>query len=424
MFLDEARLAGRIQHPNAVSTLDVVATKGELFLVMEYVHGDALSHLLKWQRAHGKVMDPSLAASIVCGALHGLHAAHEARDERGSPLGIVHRDVSPHNILVGIDGIARVLDFGVAKAVGRIQTTRDGQLEGKLAYMAPEQLRGDIVDRRVDVYAAAVVLWEALAGHPLFQGDNEGVMVTRVLAGATEPPSRYHSDISDELDTVVMRGLAPHLADRFDIAREFAVALEEAVGLASPRKVGEWVEGIAGGTLSSRARLIEDIETATAVPSELGGIGPEVILGETPSMDPPVPQSAAGEGTSRAAGGDTAVTVASAAPPLSRSSSQLSSITVTRSRPASGASKSRATPIMMALGALALLGIGGLFAALTLGGGSPGSHDEAADEVALQTTSEAAAVASTSPAAEPDDATAEAGLVGQCVDRHPHAAAA
>src|SRR5580700_11191148 len=174
MFLDEARLAARIRHPNVVSTLDVVATEGELFVVMEYVPGDSLARLLFAAKERSERVPLSVAASIMVDMLHGLHAAHEASDERGQPLNLVHRDVSPHNVLVGTDGAAHLIDFGVAKATGRAQVTREGQLKGKLAYMAPEQLGGSPVDRRADVFGASVVLWEMLTGQRLFDGADEG----------------------------------------------------------------------------------------------------------------------------------------------------------------------------------------------------------------------------------------------------------
>ncbi|HEY6462542.1 MAG TPA: serine/threonine-protein kinase, partial [Polyangiaceae bacterium] len=171
MFLDEARIAARIRHPNVVSTLDVVTLDGELYLVMDYVAGESVAHLLRGLRRRDAFVPPRIAVTIACDMLAGLHAAHEATDDHGQPLGIVHRDVSPQNVLVGTDGSARVVDFGVAKAAGRMQTTREGQVKGKAAYMAQEQLRGGAVDRRTDVYSAAVVLWETLTGERLFKSD-------------------------------------------------------------------------------------------------------------------------------------------------------------------------------------------------------------------------------------------------------------
>jgi len=183
MFLDEARLAARIRHPNVVATLDVVATDGELFLVMDYVQGESLARL-----GRRRIIAPRLVASIVCGALHGLHAAHEARNERGEPLNIVHRDVSPQNILVGVDGTARLLDFGVAKASGRAHNTRDGHIKGKISYMAPEQFRSQVT-RQTDIYACAIVAWEALTGQRLFGGGDEMEILAKALAGTAAAPA-------------------------------------------------------------------------------------------------------------------------------------------------------------------------------------------------------------------------------------------
>jgi serine/threonine-protein kinase len=261
MLLDEARLAARIVHPNVVPTLDVVTERGEVFVVMEYVHGESLSKLLRAARRDDAPAPLAVTSAILCGVLHGLHAAHEARDQRGEPLGMVHRDVSPHNILVGHDGIARLVDFGVAKAAGRLHTTQDGQIKGKLAYMAPEQLRGEALDRRTDVYAAGVVLWEMLTGKRLFGADNEGETVTNVLERNVEPPSA-HADVPRALDDVVLRAVARKPAKRFEDARQMARALEDALPLASPTAVAEWVEACAGEALAERSRVRARIEVA------------------------------------------------------------------------------------------------------------------------------------------------------------------
>ncbi len=287
MFIDEARVAGRIQHPNVVPMLDVVALQGELFLVMEFIQGESLSRLLRAARATGELVPVPIVTNIVAGVLDGLHAAHEALSQRGEPLGIVHRDVSPQNVIVGADGVARVLDFGVAKAAGRLQTTRDGQLKGKLAYMAPEQLRGEAVDRRTDIYAASVVLWEALTGRRLFDADNQAALFGLVLAGATEPPSRHRPSLPAGRDRVVMRGLTADPEQRYATAREMASALEEVVAPSSPREVAAWVEQFAGESLKRRGERLAEIESISEV-------HPGVVSGQpsTPSIAPPPAEGA------------------------------------------------------------------------------------------------------------------------------------
>jgi serine/threonine-protein kinase len=281
MFLDEARLVARIRHPNVVPTLDIIADQGELFLVMEYAAGESLARLLKTTKDRGERIPVPLVATIMVGALQGLHAAHEAKDERGQPLDLVHRDVSPHNIHVGTDGVTRVIDFGVAKAAGRIQTTRDGQIKGKLAYMPPEQLRGGEVTRQSDVFAAGICLWEMLCGFRLFQADNEGAVIAKVLSGNIEAPSRYLTDPAKRdaalltgqehlaaLDAVVLRALATDPDDRFTTAREMARALEQAVRLASISEVGDFVERNAQTILKQRADIVAEIESSTSYSAE------------------------------------------------------------------------------------------------------------------------------------------------------------
>jgi eukaryotic-like serine/threonine-protein kinase len=261
MFLDEARLAARIHHPNVVPTLDIVATTGELFLVMEFIQGESLSHLIRAAKARGEKIPADMVAAIMVGALLGLHAAHEAMSDRGEPLGIVHRDVSPQNILVGTDGVARVLDFGVAKAIDRVhQTTQDGQLKGKLAYMAPEQI-GGVVSRATDVYAASVVLYEALTGKGLFAGENGAQTLERILKGCVVPPSHHVSGVLSALDAVTMRGLRVDPAERYSTARDMARALEDAIPLPTASRIGDWVEIAARETLVERSSRIVRIES-------------------------------------------------------------------------------------------------------------------------------------------------------------------
>jgi serine/threonine protein kinase len=278
MFLDEARLCARIRHPNVVPTLDVIAGDRQLLIVMEYVQGESLSRLFRAAVARGERVPLKVAIAILSGVLHGLHAAHEAKDERGQPLGIVHRDVSPQNVLVGADGIARVLDFGIAKAKGRLYTTQDGRVKGKLAYMAPEQLRSDPVDRKSDIFAASIMAWELFTGKRLFEGESEGATITKVLLDPIPVPSSAVADRSDDpapssrdrapywaaLDAIVMRGLEREPSKRFDTAREMATALEEVVPPATVAQVSSWVESVAAEALLVRTARVQEIESSSA----------------------------------------------------------------------------------------------------------------------------------------------------------------
>ncbi|XXY18245.1 serine/threonine-protein kinase [Sorangium sp. So ce216] len=265
MLLDEARVAARIRHPNVVSTVDVVSSGGEVLLVMEYVHGESLARLLRAATREGGAPPPRIACAVLAGALHGLHAAHEATAEDGAPLHLVHRDVSPHNVLVGEDGVARVLDFGVAKSAGRAQITRDGQLKGKIAYMSPEQIAGEPLDRRADVYAAGVVLWETLTGERLFEGRGEALSILRLLQAGVDPPSARRPGVPPELEAITLRALAREPEDRYPTARAMALALEATGMAASTSEVGAWVALFAGEPLARRAALIAAIEPGVAV---------------------------------------------------------------------------------------------------------------------------------------------------------------
>jgi eukaryotic-like serine/threonine-protein kinase len=264
ILIDEARLSARIHHPNVVPTLDVIASNGELLLIMEYVRGESLSLLLRKEVERDRRVTPAIATAVAIGALHGLHAAHEATNDHGEPLGIVHRDVSPQNILVGVDGVARIIDFGIAKAAGRLQTTREGSLKGKTAYMAPEQLTATRVTRAADIYAMGVVLWETLTCTRLFEEDDHLSVIERVQAGAKDPPSRYAPEVSREVDAIVMRALARDPTDRFATALEMADELARAAPPAFATLVGAWCAEVADSSLLARGRLVAQIESDSA----------------------------------------------------------------------------------------------------------------------------------------------------------------
>jgi formylglycine-generating enzyme required for sulfatase activity/serine/threonine protein kinase len=299
-FIDEAWMVSRIHHQNVVPTLDVVSAEDELFLVLEYVQGESLWRLMK--AAHDlRVNIPTpVAITIASQLLNGLHAAHEATDESGAPLGIVHRDVSPQNVLVGVDGAARVLDFGVARASSRGEVSPEEKIQGKLSYMAPEQLAGAPVTRQADLYATAVILWEMLAGRRLFQRGNPQTLLVEKLFRAKIPrPGTMNESVPREVDAIVLKALSREPSDRYATAREMSIALEASGKLATASEVGEWVQRMAHDALAKRARQIADFEslslpTATVTPSMsplVASINPVNLTtpAAVPAPPPPLP---------------------------------------------------------------------------------------------------------------------------------------
>ncbi len=260
MFLDEGRTAMRVRHPNVVSTLDVLRTGDDLVLVMDYVHGESLWNLVRAAKEIDERVPVPIVAAILIDTLHGLQAAHEATDEHGAPLGIVHRDVSPQNILVGADGVTRLVDFGIAKAAGRLHSTHDSSVKGKYAYMAPEQVRGEHVSAVTDTYAASIVLWELLTGERLFVGKTEAETIHKCLVGRVQAPSLVAPSQGTTFDALLKKGLSRDPAARYATARAMASDLEACVAAAVPAEVAAWVTRIAGDALAARARTIAEIE--------------------------------------------------------------------------------------------------------------------------------------------------------------------
>jgi serine/threonine protein kinase len=301
MFLDEARLAAKIHHPNVVSTLDVGDDDGRLFLVMEYIEGDRLSGLIKAAGKRGRRIPPPIAARIFIDLLSGLHAAHELADSDGTGLSVVHRDVSPQNVLVGLDGVARITDFGIAKTEARVSETGLKQIKGKLAYMAPEQLDGEDVTRRTDLYAAGVVLWETLTGKRLFRGETDLDTVQLVIKGDVPRPSEIVTDLDPAFDAVVMKAIDRDPERRFATAAAFAEALEELpLKIANTRAVSALVQDLLGASLSARRDLVRRIGEGEALvlaemtnPSAVRFARTDLSLTLGSSLPPPLPSAPA-----------------------------------------------------------------------------------------------------------------------------------
>jgi serine/threonine-protein kinase len=226
MFLDEARLAAALHHQHIVQVHDIGQEKGEYFFAMEYVHGEDLRAVLTKLSREGATSPLEHVITIVAAAASALHYAHEFRGPDRRPLNIVHRDVSPANILVGYDGQVKVVDFGIAKATVRSSETQSGTLKGKISYMAPEQCMNQAIDRRSDVFALGIVLWELCCVRRLFKCSSEYLTMTAIVQGDIPKPSIHRPDLPPELESIIMKALAPKPADRYQTAEELRAALD------------------------------------------------------------------------------------------------------------------------------------------------------------------------------------------------------
>lgn len=270
MFIDEALLSARIQHPNVVHVEELGEDKGTYFLAMEYVHGSALSTLLGSLAKLERRLSPDIAVWIAMRLADGLHAAHELRGDDGQPLGVVHRDVSPQNVLLSMSGNVKLIDFGIAKAAGSsAKRTETGSLKGKLRYMAPEQAYGHAVDRRTDVYALGIVLWEMLTMHRMFSGANDLMILDQVRAPRPVPPSQLAPGIPPELDRVVLSALSPDPAARPPTAQDFRRWLGDALPAANnvdAGRVAEVLEAVLGERLEQRRAALPDSLSGVSLP--------------------------------------------------------------------------------------------------------------------------------------------------------------
>jgi serine/threonine protein kinase len=220
MFLDEVRLVRSIRHPNVVDVYDVGEHDGMMWMAMEWVEGESL-HTVIAEAGKRRAIPPELAVRIIADAAAGLHAAHELKDLDGSLRGVVHRDISPHNILIGTNGTVKLVDFGVAKAVGRIsEATRAGQLKGKFGYMSPEQALGKGVDRRSDIFSLGIVLFELTTSRRLFRGEHDIETLRLVISGAIPKPSAIDAKYPPELERIVLKALERNVSARYQTAAE------------------------------------------------------------------------------------------------------------------------------------------------------------------------------------------------------------
>lgn len=260
MFLDEARIAAKIHHPNVCETLDLGEDDGLFFMVMEYVEGETLSSLIRQLRKREDRLPVPCALQITADACRGLGAAHALEGNDGQPLNLVHRDVSPHNLLVTMDGRVKVVDFGIMKAAGKRSNTLTGQLRGKLTYMSPEQARGEPVDRRSDIYAMGVVLWELLAGARFYRGETESEILAQVSLGRRQKITDYRDDLPSSVTTVLEKALAESRSDRYETADEMLKDLRAALRQlldADQEDPREALSGVMNGFFAGRMRYIQ-----------------------------------------------------------------------------------------------------------------------------------------------------------------------
>lgn len=260
MLLDEARIAAAIDHPNVARILDVGEDRDVPFLVLEYVAGDSLNRLHRKLAEDDRRIPPELVLRILSDTCAGLHVAHELVGADGTPLGIVHRDISPQNILLSELGIAKLIDFGVAKAAGRLSAeTATGIIKGKVAYMAPEQALGLPVDRRADVWAVGAVAYYLLAGKPPFDGANDAARLIRAVSG--ERPDPLPTSVPAPIAEVVLRALSREARDRFETAAELRRAMEDAAVstslTATPEDVARFCAEHLGEAVRARKKMLE-----------------------------------------------------------------------------------------------------------------------------------------------------------------------
>jgi serine/threonine-protein kinase len=317
MFFDEARVAARISHPNVATVFDLGKHDDSYWIAMEYLHGEPLRETMRRTERPGQPMPPEIACRIIADSAEGLHAAHELAGTSGEKLNLVHRDVTPHNLFVTYDGMTKVVDFGIAVFSSRMASTRAGMLKGKLAYMSPEQVAGDPVDRRTDVFALGVVLWELTTGQRLFRMDSDLEMMAKVRECNPPRPSTVVRGYPVDLEKIVMKALSKNRNDRYRTARELSRALEsllmrrgmfvkndevaaymQSLFADRIRKREEhlrWAAGVTPPAEAAGAPVDEPATTVDELPTLPTVVSPQPEMTEVPSPD--APEARPGPGT-------------------------------------------------------------------------------------------------------------------------------
>ena len=363
MFFDEARLAALINHPNVVQTYDIGTEDGIPYLAMEYLEGQTLYELLRRAKVDRFAVPVEIVARMIADALDGLHHAHDLRDFNGNDLGVVHRDISPQNIFITYDGVVKVLDFGIAKAATQIIETRTGAIKGKYAYMAPEQAKGTHVDRRADVWAIGVVLWESLAGRRLFKAENDFETLQRTLNGPIPRLLEEQPELPPAIDRFLGKALSRDRSSRYASAADAQADLERylrsRLGPTGRTELGKFMQGVFADVVEEHRRFlgtcVDNTPVTPTTPSRSGARG--VAEGEDFSSS--------------------LVTPAVALPDTEPSQSQVMR-TVSRGEPR------RARSLLFAGGAIGLVGATALAVALLVSDGSPAPTVEVVERAPRQ----------------------------------------
>jgi eukaryotic-like serine/threonine-protein kinase len=396
LLLEEARLAARIRHANVVPVLEVGDDPFGVYLVLDYVEGDSLAGLMRDVKASGKKIPLPFIARILLDSLEGLHASHELKDEAGNPLGLVHRDFSPQNILIGLDGVTKLADFSVAKTADRVIRTHTGLVKGKIGYMSPEQARGHHVDRRCDVWAAGVVAWELIAWRRLHKNSDAVATLLNIVTEAPPLLSEVAPETPKILEEVVWKALAMDASARTPSALAFRKELEQAfraVGpIADPHEVGEYAATIFGPRLRERSQSAAEIrklrarmgEIARPADTDASAFG-QSIVDKTPESGPRTRADAPAVLGSRQFSPANSAPAALAVPTIADSSAHIPEVELL----ARYTRRSRGKKVMA--GGIALAAVAGIAWFATRGAGSVAETAKPAVEHASPSSAAAAA---------------------------------